>query len=127
MYELHTKVLKRIDSDYFVKLFFNQLYSMNNNTELFKKLYDAIDFKKLDEKTLPVKLCVWLSAVIPEHDTYEILKRYKIKPENKVMHFIRHLGRLFGSKIKRAWEYPIRTHEKYHHLKDKICKIKNSK
>lgn len=30
-------------------------------------------------------------------------------------------------KIKYAWEYPIRVHEKYHRLKDKIREIKKSK
>lgn len=36
-------------------------------------------------------------------------------------------NRTLKQKIKHAWEYPIRVHEKYHRLKDKIREIKKGK
>jgi glycosyltransferase involved in cell wall biosynthesis len=50
-----------------------------------------------------------------------------LKRENFIVHFIRHIAKVFDSKIGCLWRFPVCTYEKYHKLKDKIREIKKSK
>ncbi len=49
------------------------------------------------------------------------MKKSENKTKETNMHFIRHICDL------RFFKYPIKVHNKYHRLKDKIRQIKNSK
>lgn len=79
-----------------------------------------LDFSEFLYKNIPV--------CIKNRPKMKLFNKKIMKDNERVIYV---LGlRVFSyrkEKIKRAIEYPIRVHEKYHRLKDTIRNLKNSK
>lgn len=76
--KLHKNILGRLNTNWFINIFKN-LYNMDSNTDLFKKIYDVIDFKHIDSAAQPTRLldviCNWISVIVPVYNVEKYLSQ----------------------------------------------------